>query len=359
MILTPPKPSSRSTRGADLPPLPSVSEWKEAIANFQQPSRWRAVIQLVDTLVPLAALWVLMSLALPVSFWLALPLAPIAGALLVRVFIIFHDCGHGSFFRSRRANDVTGFITGVLTFTPYYQWRWQHAQHHATAGDLDKRGTGDVWTMTVQEYIESSRWKRFSYRLTRNPIFLFAIAPLFMFVFLQRVPDKKVSGRERRSVWWANLAILGVAVAMSAWLGVWQYLTLQLVAMTFAAIAGVWLFYVQHQYEDAYWERGEDWDYTAAALRGSSFYELPRVLRWLSGNIGYHHIHHLSPRVPNYHLDRCHRSSGMFHGVRSLTLWRSLRSLRLHLWDENLKRLVSFRHLRRARRGVERDAGER
>lgn len=328
-------------------PLPAVEEWKLVVARYQTPSTWRAFVQIADTLGPLVLLWYLMSLCLTASLWLAVPLAALAGALLVRIFIIFHDCGHGSFFRSPLANDVTGFLAGVLTLTPYYQWRWEHARHHATAGRLDERGTGDMWTMTVQEYLEASRWKRFAYRLARNPLVLFVVAPLYLFVLQQRVPSRRAGPRERRSVWWMNLAIAGMAVGMSSWLGLVPYLVLQTVAISVAGAAGVWLFYVQHQFEDAYWERGEDWNYTAAALYGSSFYELPHILRWLSGNIGFHHVHHLGPRIPNYHLESCHRSAQMFEEVEPLTFLRSLRSLRLHLWDEGLCRLVSFRQLRR------------
>lgn len=331
-------------------PLPSVAEWRGVISAYQEPSTWRALVQIADTLGPLAVLWYLMHLALTLSLWLALPLAALAGMLLVRIFIIFHDCGHGSFFRSRQANDVTGFIAGALTFTPYYHWRWEHAQHHATAGQLDRRGSGDVWTMTVQEYLESSRWKRFAYRLARNPIVLFVLAPLYIFVIAQRIPSRNATKRERASVWWMNLAIVVMVAAMSSWIGIIPYLVLQLVAIGVAGAAGVWLFFVQHQFEDAYWERAEHWDYTAAALRGSSFYDLPRVLRWFSGNIGYHHVHHLSPRIPNYYLERCHRSARMFEQVKPLTLLGSLKSLRLHLWDEGLRRLVGFRHARMERR---------
>ena len=327
--------------------LPPVSEWKEAIAVYQEPSAWRAALQLADTLGPLIVLWFLMHWSLSVSIWLAMPLAALNGALLVRIFIIFHDCGHGSFFRSRFANDLTGFLAGVLTFTPYYHWRWQHAVHHATAGHLDRRGTGDVWTMTVREYLDSSGWTRFAYRLSRNPFVLFGIAPAYLFLIRQRFSEPQASLRDRRSVWWMNLALAAMIVGMSFWFGFWQYVVLQLIVILVAGGAGVWLFYVQHQFEDAYWEREQDWDYTAAALRGSSFYELPRVLRWLSGNIGYHHIHHLSPRIPNYHLERCHRSARMFEVVEPLTLRRSMRSLRLHLWDEGLKKLVGFAHLHR------------
>jgi acyl-lipid omega-6 desaturase (Delta-12 desaturase) len=336
--------------------LAGVEERKRAVAPFQVPSTWRAVLQIVNTLGPIVVLWYLMSVSLSVSLWLALPLAVLVGALLVRVFIIFHDCGHGSFFRSRLANDVTGLVAGVLTFTPYYHWRWQHAQHHATSGRLDRRGTGDVWTMTVQEYLEASRWKRVAYRLARNPFVLFVIAPVYVFVLRQRLPSPHASPRERRSVWWMNLAIAVMVGGMSWWLGLVNYLVLQLVATAVAGAAGVWLFYVQHQFEDAYWESGAAWDYTAAALCGSSFYELPPVLRWLSGNIGYHHVHHLGPRVPNYYLERCHRSARIFEDVEPVTLLGSLKSLRLHLWDEGVRRLVGFGHIRRERRRREREA---
>jgi acyl-lipid omega-6 desaturase (Delta-12 desaturase) len=338
--------ASTSTDRPARPALPPVESWKDAIAGHLDASTWRAVVQLVNTLGPYAALWCLMDLSLSVSLWLALPLAVLAGALLVRVFIIFHDCGHGSFLRSRLANDITGFASGVLTFTPYYHWRWQHAQHHATAGDLDRRGTGDVWTMTVQEYLESSRWKRLAYRLARNPFVLFVAAPVYVFVIRQRFPSPRAGRRERHSVWWMNLAIAAVVAGMSWWMGVVPYLVLQAVTIGVAGAAGIWLFYVQHQFEGVYWERGEHWDYTAAAFRGSSFYRLPPVLRWLSGNIGYHHIHHLNPRIPNYNLVRCHRSAPLFECVEPITVLRSMRSLRLHLWDEQLRRLVGFRHLR-------------
>jgi omega-6 fatty acid desaturase (delta-12 desaturase) len=324
-------------------------EWKELVLKFQQPSTPRAVWQMVNTLVPYAALWFLMHLALSVSWWLTIPLVILAGAFLVRVFIIFHDCGHGSFFKSRTANDVIGFICGVLTFTPYYHWRWEHSIHHASAGDLEKRGVGDVWTMTVQEYLDASRWKRFSYRLSRNPVILFLIAPTFLFIGRQRFASPKASSRERWSVHWMNLALAAMAVALSWVFGIKAYVLLQLGVLAVAGAAGVWLFYVQHQFEDVYWEHGENWDFVAAALKGSSYYKLPRVLQWFSGNIGFHHIHHLSARIPNYNLERCHQSHPMFREVKPITLLGSLKTLNLRLWDEDLKKLVGYRHLRTVR----------
>ena len=268
----------------------------------------------------------------------------------MRVFIIHHDCGHGSFFKSRMANDVLGFITGVLTFTPYYQWRGEHALHHSTAGDLDRRGTGDVWTLTVQEYLESSRWNRFLYRLARNPVVLFVIAPLFLFIVKHRFTSPKATRRERHSVYWTNLAVLALASGLSLIFGLKAYLVIQLTAMLVAGSAGVWLFYVQHQFEGVYWERRGEWDYTAAALQGSSFYKLPKVLQWFSGNIGFHHIHHLSSRIPNYNLEKCHDANPLFQSVKAVTLFPSLKSFTFRLWDEPRKKLVGYGHLRLLRR---------
>lgn len=338
---------------------PDTAAWREIVARFQQPSTWRAIWQIVDTFIPYALLWYLTYLSLTISYWITVPLIVLAGGLLVRIFIIFHDCGHGSFFRSRLANNVTGFMAGMLTLTPYYHWRWEHAIHHGTSGDLDRRGAGDVWTLTVQEYLEASRWQRFAYRLARNPIVLFIIAPLFLFVVNQRIPSRTAQKRERQSVHWMNLAILAMATVISLLIGIKVYLLIQLSVTTVAGAAGVWLFYVQHQFEEAYWERSGDWNYTAAALQGSSFYKLPRVLQWFSGNIGFHHIHHLSPRIPNYNLQRCHNADPLFQQVKPMTLGSSLKSLPFRLWDEQRQKLVSFRHLRQQRRQKNRDANPR
>jgi omega-6 fatty acid desaturase (delta-12 desaturase) len=284
---------------------------------------------------------------MPISIWLAIPLAVLNGGLLVRVFIIFHDCGHGSFFKSRRANDILGFVTGVLTNTPYHHWKWEHSIHHASSGHLDRRGVGDVWTLTVEEYIASSRWKKFAYRMARNPIILFVIAPMVLFCIIERFPSKKASAREKRSVWINNAAIFALAGALIWIFGFIPYLILQLTIMIVAYTSGVWLFYVQHQFEDTYWEHGDEWDFTAAALEGSSFYKLPKILQWFSGNIGYHHIHHLSPRIPNYNLERCHRSDPMLQEVKALTLLSSVKSINYRLWDEDSKKLIGFGQLRR------------
>ncbi|HEX5219607.1 MAG TPA: fatty acid desaturase [Verrucomicrobiae bacterium] len=327
-----------------------VSKWKEVVARYQKPSVGRAVWQLVNTLVPYAGLWVAMYFCLSISWWLVLPLAILAGGFLVRTFIIFHDCGHGSFFKSSKANHIWGAITGVLTFTPYYHWRWEHAIHHSSSGDLDRRGTGDVWTLTVQEYLESSRWKRFAYRLARNPIVLFVIAPLVLFVFWQRIPNPKAGLRERLSVYWTNLGLLLMMAGLSWIFGLKAYLIIQLIAVAVAGSTGIWLFYVQHQFEGVYWERNENWDYATAALKGSSFYKLPKILQWFSGNIGFHHIHHLSPRIPNYHLEKCHEAEPLFQTVKPVTFFGSFKSFTFRLWDEQRRKLVGYGHLRTLRR---------
>jgi acyl-lipid omega-6 desaturase (Delta-12 desaturase) len=327
-----------------------VSDWKQIVRRYQLPSRWRAAWQLSNTLVPYAALWVLMYFSVAISYWLVVPLAILAGAFLIRTFVIFHDCTHGSFFKSKRANDVVGFLTGILVFTPYHQWRWEHTIHHASAGDLDRRGMGDIWTLTVQEYLDSSRWRRFAYRFSRNPVVLFGIAPLFLFLVLQRIPSRKADKRVRRWVHVTNLCILLVAAAGIWAFGFLPYLIIQLTGMLVASVGGVWLFYVQHQFEDVYWERKSEWDFAKAALEGSSFYKLPRLLQWFSGNIGFHHIHHLSPRIPNYELQHAHEAEPMFRSVKPLTIRKSLKSLRFRLWDESRHQLTGFRVLKGLRK---------
>jgi len=335
-----------------IPPKPRADNeaWKAIVLKFQKPSTPRALWQIIDTLVPYALCWYLMYLCLAISWWLVVPLAILAGALLVRVFIIFHDCGHGSFFKSHAANDTVGFLAGILTFTPYYHWRWEHAIHHGAAGQLDKRGTGDVWTMTVQEYLESSRWKKFAYRLARNPFILFVVAPLYLFLISQRIPSSKSNPRERHSVYAMNAAILGMSLGLCLVFGVVPFILIQLIILMVAGGAGVWLFYVQHQFEGVYWERGEDWSFVAAALQGSSFYKLPRVLQWFSGNIGFHHIHHLSPRIPNYNLEKCHQADPLFQAVKPITLFSSLKSFTFRFWDERNKQLIGYRRFRQLRR---------
>lgn len=340
---------STSTK-AEPPNVPS--NWKEIVSRHEQPRLGRGLWQLINTLVPYGVLWYLMYLSLGVSYWLTGALALLAAGFQIRIFIIFHDCGHGSFFKSRRANRILGFITGVMSFTPFYHWRWEHALHHASAGDLDRRGTGDVWTLTVQEYLEASRWKRFSYRLARNPFILFILAPVFLFLVKQRFPSKRAGRRERASVYWTNLAVVAMAAGLSCLFGFKTYLLLQVGVLSVAGVAGVWLFYVQHQFEGVYWERGDEWDYCLAALKGSSFYKLPKILQWFSGNIGFHHIHHLSSRIPNYNLEKCHRAEPLFQTVKPVTLLPSFKALTFRLWDEQRRKLVGFRVVKTHTPGV-------
>ncbi len=286
-----------------------------------------------------------MYFALGVSYWLALALAIPAAGFLTRIFIIFHDCGHGSFFKSKKANRIVGFFTGLMTFIPSYYWHREHAEHHASAGDLDHRGTGDVWTLTVREYMELPWRKRLWYRIYRNPFSMFVVGPAYTFLVRYRYWRRRDTVRARWSTVTTNLALIGVATAMALTIGIKAYLMIQLPVLIIAATFGVWLFYVQHQFEGTYWERRDRWSYARQAFEGSSFYKLPGVLRWFTGNIGFHHIHHLSPRIPNYNLKKCHEGDPMFASVRQISLKASLKSLKCRLWDEERRRLVGFREI--------------
>ncbi len=309
-----------------------------------------SIWQIINSFVPYLCLCGLMYWTLDISYWLTLPLAVVAAGFMIRIFIIFHDCGHGSFFRSQRANHFLGFVAGVLTFTPYLQWRYKHALHHATSSDLDRRGIGDIWTLTVQEYVEAPLWKRILYRLFRNPLVLFTVVPLYLFLIHQRIPSRTVGKRERMGVHWTNGALLAIAVLTSLTIGVKAYLLIQLPVIMVTGTVGLWLFYVQHQFDGVYWERRKDWGFAEAALKGSSFYKLPKFLQWFTGNIGFHHIHHLNPGIPNYNLEKCHRESPMFQEVKAVTLWSSMRSISFRLWDEQRKMLVGYCRLREIRR---------
>jgi acyl-lipid omega-6 desaturase (Delta-12 desaturase) len=319
--------------------------WKETVSQYQTPNPWRSLWQVINSVVPYLAIWYLMYRGLAISVWLTIPLAFLASGFLARTFIIFHDCGHGSFFKSWRANEVLGCVMGLLTFVPFHHWRWEHAMHHARAGDLDRRGSGDVWTMTVEEYLNAPRWKRFAYRIVRNPFVLLTFVPLILFLALQRVPSPGARKREKRSVYWTNAALLILVLLMGSLMGFKQFLLIQFLVILITSAVGVWLFYVQHQFEGVYWNRGRDWDFITAALKGSSYYKLPKVLQWFTGNIGFHHIHHLHPQIPNYLLEKCHKANPLFQAVKPVTLRSSLRSFRLHLWDEASERLVGFGHL--------------
>jgi omega-6 fatty acid desaturase (delta-12 desaturase) len=286
--------------------------------------------------------------------WAAVLLAIPASGLLVRLFIIQHDCGHASFFKSRRLNNLLGRALGVLTFTPYAYWRRSHATHHASAGNLDRRGVGDVTTLTVREYLKSSTWERFAYRLYRHPLTLFGIGPVYQFLIRHRIPGGHPIREWRTwlSVLGTNAALAGIGIASALTIGLQPVLVAYLTTILLAASIGVWLFYVQHQFEDTYWEFEQKWNFHAAALHGCSFYDLPGPLHWLTGYIGYHHIHHLSSKVPNYHLRACFEANTALQEAKRLGLLESFRCARLALWDEDLRRLVTFRHVQQAARAA-------
>ncbi len=306
------------------------------------------MFELAVTVVPLAALWVLMWATLDVGYWLSLPLALPAAGFMVRLFMIQHDCGHGAFFRHRLANDWVGRVIGVLTLTPYDLWRRTHAIHHATSGNLDRRGIGDVDTLTVREYLALSRWGRLRYRLYRHPAVMFGLGPAYLFIFRQRLPVGLMRGgwQPWLSAMATNAAIAIVVAALMWVIGIGPFLLVHLPIMLLAAAIGVWLFYVQHQFQDTLWAHDQNWNLHEAALHGSSYYDLPGILRWFTANIGVHHVHHLCSRIPYYRLRRVLRDHPELGDMGRLTLVQSFRCVRLVLWDETQRRLISFREMR-------------
>ena len=322
--------------------------WKEALTPYARPRLRRSLLDLATSVVPYLGLSLLMYLALGVSDLLALVLVvPVAG-FLVRTFIVFHDCAHGSFLPSKRANACLGAVLGLLVCAPFARWRHDHAVHHATAGDLDRRGTGDVPTMTVAEYATLARRQQLAYRIFRNPLVMFGLGPIVAMVLAPRLVGRSERPRMRRSAIGTDVA-LATLVSGLCWLIGWQeFLLVWAPSALLAGSTGIWLFYVQHQFEDTYWENAGQWSYADAALRGSSYLNLPRVLQFFTGNIGLHHVHHLNARIPNYNLQRAHDDNPIFHDVPTITLRDGLRAVRLKLWDENRGRLVTFTDTRAA-----------
>jgi omega-6 fatty acid desaturase (delta-12 desaturase) len=323
--------------------------WREALAPYERPRLARSLLDLATSVVPYLALSVLMYLALETSYLLTLALAVPAAGFLLRTYIIFHDCTHGSFLRSKRANAWLGAALGLLVYSPFHSWRHNHAVHHATAGDLDRRGVGDVPTLTVAEYHSMPWKKRLGYRLFRNPLVMFGIGPIWAMMVQPRLVSRSARPRIKRSVWGMNIALAILVTAICLLIGWQEYLLIQMPSALMAGSAGVWLFYVQHQFEDVYWENSGEWTYADAALRGSSYLKLPKLLQFFTGNIGLHHVHHLSARIPNYNLQRAHDENPIFHDVPTLSLWDGLRAARLKLWDEDRRRLVTWSEARRAR----------
>jgi acyl-lipid omega-6 desaturase (Delta-12 desaturase) len=318
------------------------------LSEFNRSSVLKPVWQIVNSIGPYAGCWALMIYLIQQEFpfWLYLLISVPAAGFLVRIFIIFHDCCHRSFFVSSTANAIFGYIFGIFIFTPYEKWRSLHLKHHGTTGNLDKRGTGDIWTLTVEEYKTASTWDRLLYRVVRNPLLMLGLGPITYFLISQRIWYRKANRKQILSVMLTNV-ILGLIIYLShLTFGLATYLVIQIPIILIAGAAGIWLFYVQHQFEGVYWARQEDWDRTRAAMEGSSFYKLPRILQWISGNIGFHHIHHIRPQIPNYNLESCFNKYAEFQSVKSITLRKSIKSLFLNLWDEQQGKLISFRTAR-------------
>jgi omega-6 fatty acid desaturase (delta-12 desaturase) len=322
----------------------TAAPWSATVARYKQPDHAKSCWQVANSLLPFIGLWWLMYLSFFYSYWLTLLLAVPAAGLLVRIFIIQHDCGHHSFFRSRLANDALGSLCGILTLTPYHFWKRTHARHHVSSGNLHHRGHGDVGMLTVDEYLRRSQLGRFRYRLYRHPLVMFLLSASFLFFVRYRltIGIPRSWRRERYGVHATNLALLGVLAAAVNTIGLGPFLAVEVPIMVISAAAGCWLFYIQHQYEMAYWQPNASWDFTQSALQGSSYYRLPHVLQWFTGNIGFHHIHHLNSRIPNYHLATCYAAEPAFREAVTLGLGDSLRCMSLKLWDESRERMVTF-----------------
>jgi omega-6 fatty acid desaturase (delta-12 desaturase) len=326
------------------------TSWRAQIEKYQTPSVIKSSWQLVNSLIPYFFLLTLMVYSLDISYWLTLGLSLPTAGFLVRIFIINHDCGHGSFFSSERANAFWGSITAFLCFCPFYFWKHEHAIHHLNTGNLDRRGHGDIWTMTVNEY-QMAPWRtRLFYRIYRNPIVLFSFGALYIFIvdyrFAIETPQASVTKKIRKSVNRTNFALFLALLLAHFTVGLKAFLLVQLPVLFLTTVAGGWMFYVQHQFEGVYWARKKEWDYLEACLAGSSFYNLNSILTWFTGSIGFHHIHHLSSKIPNYNLKRCHKENEIFQRVSQLTLLSSFRCLSLRLWDEQKGKLVGYPRMR-------------
>ncbi len=344
----------KTKSSSPLMPTPKQPEnarnWVRILADYREPSLKRSSFELAVSFIPFAVLAVLAWMSLSVSYWLTFALALANGLFLVRMFIIQHDCGHGSFFGNRHANNWVGRTLGVFTLTPYKVWRRSHSIHHSASGNLDKRGIGDVYTLTVAEFEALPRYKRIAYRIYRHPIFMFCLAPALLFMVQNRVPLSMMRSWEYWMSAMGTNAMIAVMIGLILWFGGLAPLLLIFVpTLLMAATLGVWLFYVQHQFENAQWDHTEDWDLHDAALMGSSYYVLPAVLRWFSGNIGIHHVHHLYSRIPFYRLTDVLREHSALENLNRMTIRESLKSAQMHLWDEGSRKLVSFAQARQLR----------
>jgi len=326
--------------------LQNTNTLRKQVAPYEKSTTKESVWQIVNTVGPYIALWYLSYLSLSVSYWLALVPIVLAAGFFIRIFIIFHDCTHHSFFKNRGTNRLVGTAMGVLTLFPFDRWGNEHAIHHATSGNLDKRGTGDIWTLTVDEYLDAPLSLRLAYRIYRNPFVMFGLGPIFEFVLKNRLNRKGAKKKERMNTYLTNVLILALNGLLFLLVGWQAFLLVQGSIFFLAGSVGIWLFYVQHTFEDSYFEENKDWEYVKAAVEGSSFYKLPKLIQFLTGNIGFHHVHHLSPRVPNYKLEEAHRNTPPLQNVPSISFATSLKSLRFRLWDEQNKNFLSFKEVK-------------
>lgn len=319
--------------------------WQLALAKYQDPNALKASWQLLNTVLPYGCCLFLMirSIQRGDPYWITLVLAAVAAAFFARLFVLFHDCVHGSLFPGKGANTFFGYVLGVLVFTPFDDWRFSHLRHHASYANLDARGFGDIWTLTRTEYENSPKWTKLCYRLYRNPFVLIGLGALFLFLLSFRLPGRKTTRKERMSVLITNLLIIGIMLVAARTIGWRTYLLIQVPVVWIAGAVAIWVFYVQHQFAGVYWTRKEDWDPMRAALSGSSYYQLPAMLRWFTANIGYHHVHHLRPRIPNYRLKACYEATPALQAREPLTIRKSFSCIRLKLWDEQRQELVGFR----------------
>lgn len=319
---------------------------RKQVIPYEKSNLKASIWQMVNTFIPFIILWILAYKSISTSILLTLGLDIVAGLFLIRIFIIFHDCCHQSFFKNKTANKILGTITGIITLFPFSQWKHSHSVHHATSGNLDKRGTGDMWVLTVDEYISASIWTKIAYRLYRNPLIMFGLGPIYIVLIANRFNTKGVKMNERLNTYITNVSIVAISALLCWQIGWESFLLVQGPIFFISAMLGIWLFYVQHQFEDTYFEEDEHWDYVKAAVEGSSFYKLPKILQWLTGNIGYHHVHHLSPRVPNYNLEEVHNNTPPLQNVPTITLKTSFTSLRFRLWDSENKKFIGFKELK-------------
>ncbi len=332
----------------------SRPEWTKQLRQFEKPDARSAGWQIINTLVPYLGTLILayFTMRWRLPGWVTVLFGIPAGAFLIRLFIIFHDCVHGSYLKSRAGLRILGNILGVISFTPFTKWRHSHGVHHSTTGNLDRRGIGEIWTMTVEEYSQAGRLRRLLYRVVRNPVVMFGLGPILLFLIMYRFPGRHTPRKQVASILITDLFIGAIIATVSLTIGIRAYLLVQLPALYVAGVVGIWLFYVQHQFDPTYWARSREWGSMEAAMQGSSYYKLPRVLQWISGNIGLHHIHHLRPRIPNYRLQKCLESIPQLQLPNALTLARSIRSVRLNIWDETNERLLSFREMSRLLRAA-------